>query len=221
MMSWTDTREKRKSVLERFLSIFATVHREEAFTAFLMMMNVFILLTAYYVIKPVREALILGGAGAEIRSYAGAGQAVLFWLMLPLYSSFAARVNRLKLINGVTAFFISHLLIFYVLGRFGFHFGVIFFLWVGLFNLMMVAQFWALANDIYTPEQGSRLFAIVGVGACFGAIFGSAIAGWLFKPLGPYSMMLVAAGLLSICLLLTTWVHRRESNGNPLRAQMA
>ena len=185
------------------------------------MMDLFILLTAYYIIKPVREALILGGAGAEIRSYAGAGQAVLFWLMLPFYSSFAARVNRLKLINGVTAFFISHLLIFYLLGRAGVHFGVIFFLWVGLFNLMMVAQFWALANDIYTPEQGSRLFAIVGIGASFGAIFGSAMAGWLFKALGPYSMMLVAAGLLAICLALTTVIHRRESDGNPQRAQMA
>src|SRR5881396_3450381 len=158
MMSWTDTREKRKTVLERFLSIFATVHPEEAFTAFLMMMNVFILLTAYYIIKPVREALILGGAGAVIKSYAGAGQAMLFVLIVPLYSAFASRVNRIRLINGVTAFFISNLAIFYLLGRLEFNLGVVFFLWVGLFNLMVVAQFWAFANDIYTEEQGKRLF---------------------------------------------------------------
>ena len=221
MMSWTDTREKRKSVLERFLSIFATVHREEAFTAFLMMMNVFILLTAYYIIKPVREALILGGAGAVIKSYAGAGQAVLFWMLLPLYSAFAARVNRVRLINGVTAFFISNLIVFYLIGRLQFQFGVIFFMWVGLFNLLIVAQFWAFANDIYTQEQGRRLFAIVGAGSSLGAIVGSEIASWLFKPLGPYSMMLVAAGLLVTCMFLTTWIHRRESDGNPRRAEMA
>src|SRR5262249_12598429 len=127
-MFWRDVREKRKSVLERFVSIFATVHHEEAFTAFLMMMNVFILLTAYYIIKPVREALILGGPGAVVKSYAGAGQAVLFWLLLPLYSAFAARVNRVRLINGVTAFFISNLIIFYLMGRLHLQFGVVFFL---------------------------------------------------------------------------------------------
>ncbi len=213
--------QKRKTALEQFLSIFAPVHREEAVTAFLLMMNVFILLTAYYIIKPVREALILGGPGAEIKSYAGAGQAVLFWLLLPAYSAFASRVNRLRLINGVTAFFLTNLLLFYLLGRAGIQLGVVFFLWVGVFNLMLVAQLWALANDIYTQEQGRRLFAIVGVGGSLGGIFGAEIAALLFKPLGPYSMMLVAAGLLAICMLLTHWIHIRESDGNPARAQMA
>ena len=212
---------KGKSFLTALLSLFAPVRPNEAFTAFLLMLDLFVLLTAYYIIKPVREGLILGGAGAEIRSYTAAGQAVLFWFMLPLYNAYAARVNRLKLINGITAFFMSHLLIFYFLARLGVQFGVVFFLWVGLFNLMMVTQFWALATDIYTQEQGRRLFAIVGIGGSMGAIFGSAIAGWLFKPIGPYSMMLVAAGLLAICVVLTRWIHRRESNGNPQRAQMA
>ena len=59
------------------MSIFATVKPGEGSTAFLLMLNVFTLLTAYYIIKPVREALILSGSGAEIKSYAGAGQAML------------------------------------------------------------------------------------------------------------------------------------------------
>src|SRR5437870_12291869 len=133
-VSWTDNHQKRKTGIQRLLSICAPVHREEALTAFLMMMNVFILLTAYYIIKPVREALILSGAGAEVKSYAGAGQAILFWLLLPFYSAFASRVNRVRLLNGVTAFFISNLLVFYLLGRIGVQLGAVFFLWVGLFN---------------------------------------------------------------------------------------
>ncbi|HYR44658.1 MAG TPA: Npt1/Npt2 family nucleotide transporter, partial [Terriglobia bacterium] len=220
-MPWTDNHQKRKTALEGLLSICAPVHREEALTAFLMMMNVFILLTAYYIIKPVREALILSGPGAEVKSYAGAGQAILFWLLLPFYSAFAGRVNRVRLLNGVTAFFISNLLIFYLLGRIGVQLGVVFFLWVGLFNLMMVAQFWALATDIYSQEQGRRLFAVVGVGGSLGAIFGSEVAHRLFKPLGPYSMMLLAAGVLSICIILTTWIHYRESDHDPQREQLA
>ena len=217
----TKIEQKRRTALERFLSIFANVHREEVLTAFLLMSDIFILLTAYYIIKPVREALILGGPGAEIKSYAGAGQAVLFWLMLPVYSAVGSRVNRLRLINGVTAFFLVDLLVFYFLGKAGYQVGVVFFLWVGVFNLMLVAQLWSLANDIYTQEQGRRLFAFVGLGGSLGGIAGAEIARLLFKPLGPYAMMLVAAGLLAVCMLLTKWIHRRESDSNPWRARMA
>src|SRR5438477_8557210 len=172
-----------------------------------MMMNIFILLTAYYIIKPVREALILSGPGAEIKSYAGAGQALLLLLIVPLYSLIASRVNRLRLINGVIAFFISNLVIFYLLGQMKVPLGVVFFLWVGLFNMIVVAQFWSFANDVYTQEQGRRLFAIVGIGSSLGAIFGAQIAQWLFRPLGAYPMMLVTAALLGVCRILTNGVH--------------
>jgi len=195
---------------ERFLSIFAPVRSGEGFTSVLLMIDVFLLLTAYYIIKPVREALILGELGAEIKSYAGAGQALLFLFIIPVYGAIASRVNRVRLINGVTAFFISNLLIFYFLGDAGIQLGVVFFLWVGLFNLILIAQFWAFANDIYTHEQGKRLFAVVGIGSSLGGIFGARLAGWLFNPLGPYPMMLVTAVLLSMCIVLTTCVHNRE-----------
>ena len=177
------------------------------------MSNIFVLLTAYYILKPVREALILSSGGAEIKSYAGAAQALLFIAIVPLYGAFANRVNRLHLINGVTAFFISNLVIFYVLARMQVNVAIPFFLWVGLFSLMLVAQVWALANDIYHEEQGKRLFAIVGIGASLGAIFGAYIAGVIFEPLGPYRMMLLSGALLFICMGLTTWVHRRETRG--------
>jgi AAA family ATP:ADP antiporter len=185
------------------------------------MLNVFILLTAYYIIKPVREALILGGAGAEVKSYAGAGQALLFLLIVPLYSAFASRTSRIRLINSVTAFFISNLAIFYFLGQMRIALGVPFFLWVGLFSLMVVAQFWAFANDIYTEEQGKRLFAIVGIGSSLGAIFGAKLAGWIFEPMGPYSMMLLAGALLAVCMVITNWVHHREGAGEGARERAA
>jgi len=203
-------KSKTHNVFERFLSIFAPVRKGEGFTSVLLMMNVFLLLTAYYIIKPVREALILGELGPEVKAYAGAAQALMFLFIVPVYSAIASRVNRIRLINGVTAFFISNLLIFYSLGQAQMRVGLIFFLWVGLFNLMLIAQFWAFANDVYTHEQGKRLFAIIGIGSSLGGIFGARLAGGLFKPLGPYSMMLVTAGLLSVCILLTTWVNHRE-----------
>src|SRR5262245_65601174 len=173
-------------------------------------MNLFLLMTAYYIVKPIRESLILGDAGPEIKSYAGAMGALVFVVIVPLYSKIASRLNRIRLINGVTAFFISNLLIFYVLARLHFSLGVVFFIWVGLFNLMLVAQFWAFTNDIYTQDQGRRLFAIIGIGSSLGSILGAEVAGHMFIPLGPYRMMLVAAGLLCTCMMLANWIHHRE-----------
>ncbi len=206
-----------RSAVEKVLNIFADVRRGEGTTGLLLMTNIFILLTAYYIIKPVREALILSSQGAEIKSYAGAAQALLFLMIVPLYGAVANRLNRVRLVNGLIAFFISNLVLFYFLAKMNFSIGIPFFLWVGLFNVMLVAQVWAFANDIYTQEQGRRLFAITGIGSSLGAIFGAQIAGSLFKPVGPYTMMLVAASMLSLCMVLTSWIHRREKRRPPLR----
>ena len=202
--------EKQTNILERFLGLFTEVHGGEGVTVILLILNLFILLTAYLVIKTVREPLILTGGGAEIKSYAAAGHALLLLLVVPLYSSLASKVNRIQLINRVTLFFISNLIAFYILGQLQVPLGVFFFLWVGIFNLLLVAQFWSFANDIYTQEQGKRLFAIVAFGGSLGGLLGPLVADWLFRPLGPYLLMLVAAGLLGIALFITNIVNARE-----------
>ncbi len=69
-------------------------------------------------------------------SYAAAGQALLLLAFVPAYGAFAARVNRVWLISGVTLFFASHLLIFYVLGTAGVRIGIAFYLWIGIFNMV-------------------------------------------------------------------------------------
>lgn len=190
-------------ITERLLSLFSQVRAGEARPALLLACNVFVLLTAYYVIKPVREALILAGGGAEVKSYASAGQALLLAGAVPLYGLLAGRFPRRALITGVTLFFAACLVVFYLLARAGVAVGVPFFLWVGVFNLMVIAQFWAFANDLYSPEEGKRLFPIVGFGASLGAVSGSAIAGALVRPLGVEQLLLVAGGLLVVSLLIT------------------
>ena len=97
---------QRKSWLDRLLSVFADVRAGEGATAVLMLVNIFLLLICYSVIKTVREPLILLGGGAEVRSYAAAGQALLLMGFVPLYSWFASRVDRARLLVGVTLFFI-------------------------------------------------------------------------------------------------------------------
>ena len=88
-----------------------------------------------------------------------------------------------------------NLLVFWALGTNGVQLGVPFFLWVGIFNLVTIAQFWSFAADIYTEEQGKRLFPIVGIGSSIGAVGGAAIARPLIKLGSPYTLMIVAAAI--------------------------
>ena len=196
--------------LEALLRPFAVVRPGEALDALLLMSSVFLLLVAYYILKVVREPLILAGGGAELKSYTSAGQAVLLLFLIPAYGAFASRVNRIRLITGVMLFFIVNLVLFYLLALAGVPgLGVAFFVWVGIFNMLVIAQFWSFANDIYTPEQGNRLFAIVGFGQTLGAILGGVVARQLIGPLGVYQLMLVAAGILLVYLVITRTVNRR------------
>jgi ATP:ADP antiporter, AAA family len=199
-----------KGWLERALSVFADVHAGEAASALLLTLNVFLLLTAYYLLKVVREPLILASGGAEVKSYASAGQAVLLIFAVKGYSKLAQHVGRMKLTAAVFLFFAANLVIFWALALIKVPVGLAFFLWVGIFSITAIAQAWSFAADVYTEKQGKRLFAIVGIGSSLGAVLGAKIAGWLFKPLGPYVLMLIAAAILVACVGIVFVVHRRE-----------
>lgn len=201
---------KNKSALEKLLTLFTDIRAGEGVTAVILTLNVFILLSAYYIVKPVREALILAGGGAEVKSYAAAGQGLLLLGAVPLYAMLTTRLPRLKLINVVTIFFIACLAGFYTLAQFDIPLGVVFYLWVGIFNLMVIAQFWSFANDVYTPDEGKRLFPLVAFGASAGAVGGSYLSDLLIGPLGVYQMMLVAGGLLLVSLVATRAADGRE-----------
>ncbi|MBN2001069.1 hypothetical protein JW935_26220 [candidate division KSB1 bacterium] len=207
--------EPKKSRLDRFLNIFTRVHPGEGIAAILLSLNIFLLLTAYYIIKPVREALILAGGGAEIKSYAAAGQAILLLGAVPLYSWLASRIPRRQLINRVTLFFALCLALFYILALLYVPLGVIFYLWVGIFNLMVPAQFWAFSNEIYTTEAGKRIFVIIAFGASLGAVFGSWINGILVEPLGVYQLLIVSGVLLVFSLAITNIVALKNRGFTP------
>jgi AAA family ATP:ADP antiporter len=204
------------------LSLFTEVRGGEGVTVLALAFNVFLILTTYYLIKPVREALILSvPGGPELKSYSAAGQALLLLLAVPAYGWLASRISRMRLIDSVTFVFAACLVGFYLVVESGTHVGVAFFLWVGIFNLMIPAQFWAFANDLYTPDQGKRLFVLVAFGASCGAVFGSFMANRLIPVIGVHAMLLVAAAVLASTLLITHWVNTRERHATPGTAAAA
>ncbi|HMI90860.1 MAG TPA: hypothetical protein VK509_05825, partial [Polyangiales bacterium] len=148
-LSNREPREPR--VLALLLRPFAKVEPGEAVSALVLMLTVFLLLMAYYFLKIAREPLILLYGGAEVKSYAAAGQSVLLLAVVPAYSALARKVSRMKLIAGIYGFFAVNLLLFALFAEAGMVLGVAFYLWVGVFSVTAIAQFWSFANDIYDP----------------------------------------------------------------------
>jgi ATP:ADP antiporter, AAA family len=208
----TETQTPDRSLLERALSLFTDIRAGEGTTAVLMLVNIFVLLVCYSVIKTVREPLILLGGGAEVRSYAAAGQALLLMGFVPLYGWFARHADRGRLLAGVSLFFVACLELFAAAVAVGVPYvGVAFFVWVGIFNVSLVAQFWSFANDIYTKEAGDRLFPVIVIGMTAGAPFGSFIAGHLFRSgVTPQVILQTSAALLAVSVLLYRRINARE-----------
>ena len=127
-----------------------------------------------------------------------------------LYGVLADRLPRRRLINGVTGFFVGCLILFYVLARLSVPLGVILFAWTGIFSSIVVAQFWSFANDVYTEDEGKRLFAIIAFGASLGAVLGSLAQRQLIVSVGLYLPLLAAALLLVVALQITNYVDSKE-----------
>jgi ATP:ADP antiporter, AAA family len=208
-------------LLDRLLRPFTDVRGCEAASALVLAATIFTVMTSYYLLKIIREPLILVGGGAEVKSYAAAGQALLLIPVLRVHGAVAHRVGRMQLIAAVFLFCASNLVLFSFLARRGTPIGIAFYLWVGTFNLILVATFWSFANDIYDPDQGKRLFPIVGVGSSVGALAGALLASVLLRRLNPPDLMLIAAALLAGSLGLFAWnnTHARcwpKEQGKPL-----
>ncbi len=196
--------------LSHWLSLFADVRPEEVALTLLLAARVFVILFGYYLLKPVREALILESGSPELRSYALAMQAAILLLAIPLYSYFMRNRVGERVYRSITTFFVVNLLVFYALGVSGVPIGTIFFVWLGIFSVAQLAQFWALAADIHSVSAGQRVFAIIALGGSLGAVLGSKSAHQLFPLVGSYGMLLVAAALL----MLSTIIYKRTGLHN-------
>jgi ATP:ADP antiporter, AAA family len=202
-----------KGPLERLLSPIADVHAGEAAGVLLLTAMMFLLLSGYYLLKTAREVFILSEGGAEVKSYASAGQALLLLVLVPAYGAFASRVNRMQLITWVSLFFAANIILFALAEQAGLRVGIPYFLWVGIFNVMVIAQFWAFANDIYTPEQGKRLFPLIGVGSSLGAWLGSVRAGVVMQSFGPMRLLAGGGVALVACIILARLADRHTRRG--------
>jgi AAA family ATP:ADP antiporter len=213
--------ERSLSPLERFLRLFTDVRPGEGGTALLMFANVFLILCSYYFIKPLRDGWIsisdvAGLSKMEVKAYSSFAQAMLLIPVVSAYARLSARLSRRALITRASLFCLSNMLIFWALQP-GVFFeylpasGIVFYLWVGMFGVFVVAQFWTFAADVYRDEDGRRLLPLIAIGATAGAVAGSWIAEWLVRlEIVPTKQLLLAAMLpLGASILISRAVDVR------------
>ena len=191
---------------EQFLQIFTEIKPGEGSKALLMSLNIFLILCSYYFIKPLREGWIAisdiqGLTQMEVKAYSSFLQSIFLLFIVGFYGKLAGRWDRSTLITRVTLFCISNMVIFWFLqpGYFFDHLplsGIFFYLWVGMFGVFIVAQFWTFCADIYSDESGKRLIPVIAIGATLGAVAGSDIVDILVgSELVATEMLLILATL--------------------------
>jgi AAA family ATP:ADP antiporter len=169
----------------------------------------FTLLAGYYVLRPLRDQMGIAG-GVRNLPWLFTATFVSLLVAQPLYGALVARLPRIRFIPIVYHFFVANLLLFWGLLTLGVGEVVVarvFFVWVSVFNLLAVAVFWSFMADLFTAEQGKRLFGFIGAGGTAGALFGPVITIGLSAPLGAVNLLIAAAILLEGAVFC---VHRLE-----------
>ena len=204
--------------LERFLRLFTDVRPGEGRIALLMFVNVFLLLCAYYLLKPLREGwLAISDVGdltkRELKTYTSFAQALLLAGAATWYGRLVDRWPRGVLITRATLFAMANIVAFwlvqpdFLIGHVP-GMGFAYYVWVGMFGAFIVAQFWAFAADLYPQEQGKRLLPMIAIGATAGGVAGSWLEGRLvaWSLLDPRYLLLASLPFLAVSLALTRHV---------------
>lgn len=212
---------------ERILRAFAPVERHEGATALLLVANIFLILTAYYMIKPVREgwlavSVLEGFSKLEVKAYSAFLQSALLIFVLPVYAWLATRWTRRDLMTRIGGGFAALLMVFWLVQpELVFeqvpYAGIAFYLFVGIFSVTLVAQFWAFASDLYGADKGKRLFPLVAIGASAGAVAGAWFGEHLLSSerVSAFDLILLSLVPLGGALGLAVWTDVRGVQGAP------
>lgn len=175
----------------------------------------FLLLCAYYIIRPIRDDMGAAG-GVENLAWLFTGTLIGMMILHPIYSAMVSRMPRRRFIALVYRFFILQLILFYLVfqwveGNSEIWAGRIFFIWTSIFNLFVVSVFWSLVNDVFRPSQSKRLFGVIAVGGTAGALSGSTITATLAAALEPITLLLVSALLLEVAARVSRYLSDSEA----------
>jgi ATP:ADP antiporter, AAA family len=198
--------EEGKTFLNRLFTKAVDVKPNEVRALWLGFAFHFIILTAYYIVKPIRDSIAASNR-LETLPWMFTATLVVMLIANAIFAAVVAKMERRKFIPFAYAFFILILVLFFVLMRTGspaqqVWTGRAFYVWVSVFNLFNTAIFWAFMTDLFTVDQGKRLYAFIAVGGTLGAIVGAYITKHLVRDIGPANLVVISATMFAIVCFL-------------------
>ena len=182
----------------------------------------FLLFTAYYILRPLRDSMGVAGGVENLDDLFGF-TLIGMLLAVPVYGWISGRFRRAVFLPWIYVFFVAQLLGFWLVFRIAAddaQTARVFFVWVSVFNLFVVSVFWSFMADLFDREQGKRVFAFIAAGASTGGILGSSIPAFFAEALGDVNLLLISSALLAGTVLpiryLLRWSSRRASSGERL-----
>ncbi len=205
-----------KTRLRRILSGVVELKPGEEATAVLFFLYFFLVTSPYYIIKSLRNANYLEHQGVNFLPLAYFLTALLMGFIVNFHSRLQVRIPRRTLIISSLAFFFLTICLFWWLFLHNWKWvPLVFWVWANIFAVVLVTQFWILVNDIFNPREAKRLIGFIGSGAQLGAILGGLTVGILGKTKASDFLLLIAAGLLSISILIVLFIFARQRTGQP------
>jgi AAA family ATP:ADP antiporter len=194
--------------IAKLLKFTSKIEANEIKATFFSFVLALILMAAYYILRPVRDAMASDWSDAQV-SLLWTINFFLNFAVVALYGFAISRVSLKKLVPGVYIFFACTFVFFYVFSQYAENtllIDKVFYVWVSVFSLFPISVFWSFMADLYTKEQSRRLFGIITTGASVGAMLGPSIP-LLFSGLGTYNLMLVASVLLLVTLPIIVYLE--------------
>jgi AAA family ATP:ADP antiporter len=173
--------------------------------------NFFLIILAYYQLKPASRSLFIESLGAQRLPYIWIATAVTMGLFIAYYHRLVERHSRIKVVLGTCLTICILLVIFRLLLQYpGSVAPACFYVFVDILSVVLVEQFWSLTNSIYTTHEGKSWYGLVGTGGLVGGVAGGWVSATLIKhtPLQTPDLLLTAAGFIGIILVLT-WLMGR------------
>ncbi len=200
-----------RSIFNRTLGRIGQIQLGEAATAFLMLAYSFLAMASYNAIKPITRSKFIDSLGADNLPYVQLAAGVLIGLMMVAYSWLMARLPRRWSLPIVQVGIVGLLIAFWFLFRTGGAWVPVAFYMTGLIlGILLISQFWTLANLVYDPRQAKRLFGFIGAGAPLGGIAGSILTVRYVQKIGSVNILLVSAALMTLCVAIVVAIILRE-----------
>jgi len=195
------------------LSRFVPVKPKEASALIISCGYFYLVLCAYYIIRPIRSEMVIANGVDNIQWLMLMTTLVLF-MITPIFGWVTSRFRTRQFLSYCTLFFASHLIIFYLLFAVEQRSPTVtraFFIWVNVFNMFIVSLFWSFMNDVFSQGQSKRLFAFIAAGGTAGAISGPVITTSLIDTLGLAPLLLISATILSGSIICIMWLTRWQN----------